>query len=122
MVQILRDIHPVARKEHKCMFCGGTIKVGKKYNRQTNVYDGAVYDFTAHEECTSVAHELNMYDDCDDNGLGEEVFCETLDEYVYANHYDDNTDDIDVDWQLSHYEIAKKILEELSRESNEYKL
>ncbi|WP_298546754.1 hypothetical protein [uncultured Parabacteroides sp.] len=118
MVQILRDIHPVSRKEHKCMFCGGTIKVGQKYDRQTNVYDGQIYDWITHEECSTIAHKLDMYDDCDDNGLDDESFLECIKQYVYDNHYDDSIDDIAKDWQLPYYDIVKQILEELSKESN----
>lgn len=113
MVQILRDIHPVARKEHKCMFCGGTIKVGQKYNRQTNVYDGQIYDWITHEECSTIAHKLDMYDGCDDDGLDNESFLDCIKQYVYDNHYDDSIDDIAKDWQLSYYDMVKKILEEL---------
>ena len=40
-------------------------------------------------------------------------FREELDLYVHVNHYDDEADDICSDWQLNHYEIAKKVLEEL---------
>lgn len=36
--------------------------------------------------------------------------------YVYANHYDEHTDDVYTSWQLNHYEIAKKILKELKTE------
>ena len=63
---VLRDKTPVARKEHRCNFCGGVISVGEKYNRQTNVYDGRVYDWVSHCECSELAYELDMYDDCDE--------------------------------------------------------
>lgn len=95
------------------MFCGCKIQVGQRYERQTNVFEGQIYDFINHEECSKVASELDMYDGCDDCGLDGETFREELDEYVHANHYDDEADDISEDWQLSHYEIAKKVLEEI---------
>lgn len=114
MPTILRETYPTAKKEHGCEFCCEKIAIGQKYVRQTNVYDGVVYDFITHQECKDVAHELKMYNDCDDSGLHDESFREHLDEYVYANHYDDEADDICSDWQqLSHYEIVKKILKEL---------
>lgn len=116
MVQVLRTAHPIARKRHVCMFCGGAIEVGQKYDRQTNVYDGDIYDWVSHEECSEVASELDMFDDCDDNGLDDESFRENLNAYVYENHYDHSIDDIAKDWQLPHYEIVKKILEELKNE------
>lgn len=119
MVKILKISHPIARKEHRCMFCGEKIVLDQKYNRSTCLYEG-IYDWVAHEECIEVAHKLNMYDDCDDNGLDEESFRDNLNAYVYENHYDDSIDDIAEDWQLPYYGMVKKILEELKKESNEY--
>lgn len=113
MLTRLRVTYPTAKKEHRCEFCACKIQPGQKYVRQTNVYDGVVYDFITHQECKDVAHELRMYDDCDDSGLDGETFRENLNEYVYVNHYDNEADDICSDWDLSHYEIAKKVLEEL---------
>lgn len=109
--------HPTARKEHICMYCGCKIQIGQKYERQTNIFEGQIYDFINHEECSKVAYELDMYDDCDDCGLDGERFREYLYEYVNVNHYDDEADDIESDWaNLSYYEQAKKILEELREE------
>ena len=109
----LKTTYPTARKEHICEFCGCKIQPGQKYERQTNVYDGIVDDFITHEECAKVAHELRMYDDCDDCGLDGETFREELNEYVHANHYDDEADDVGSDWDLPYYEIAKKVLKEI---------
>lgn len=116
MPTVLRETYPTARKEHICEFCAGKIQKGQKYVRQTNVYDGSVYDFITHQECREAARELKMYDDCDDAGLDGESFRENLDSYVYANHYDDEVDDICSDWDLPYYEIAKKVLNELKKE------
>ena len=116
MPTILRETYPTARKEHGCEFCCEKIAIGQKYVRQTNIYDGTIYDFVTHQECNEVAHELNMYDDCDDSGLHGESFRENLNAYVYANHYDEHTDDVYTSWQLNHYEIAKKVLKELKTE------
>lgn len=115
MVQVLKNIKPIARKEHKCMFCGGAIPIGVKYDKQICVYDGSVYDWVTHEECSNIAHELDMYDDCDDCGLDDDSFIECIKQYVYDNHYDDSIDDIAKDWQLPYYDTVKKILEELSK-------
>lgn len=112
MPTILKEIYPTAKKEHRCEFCCEKIAIGQKYVRQTNVYDGVVYDFITHQECKEVARELRMYDDCGDEGLDGESFCEYLNEYVNVNHYDDEADVSD----LSHYEIAKKVLKELKNE------
>lgn len=116
MLTVLRETYPTARKEHGCEFCGEKIAIGQKYVRQTNIYDGTIYDFVTHQECNEVADELRMYDDCDDSGLHGESFREELNSYVYANHYDEHTDDVYTSWQVNHYEIAKKVLEELKKE------
>ncbi len=112
---ILKEITPVARKEHKCMFCYGTIRKGQKYLRQTNICDGIVGDWVCHMECQTVARELGMYDNCDpDYGLSDEAFGETINEYIYNEHYDRENDDIQEDWQgLTRYQEVLKILNEL---------
>lgn len=94
--EVLRNKTPVARKEHRCKFCGEVIHVGEKYNRQSNVYDGRIYD-------------------CDE-GLDGDGFVDSLNQYVYDNHYDDKIDDIAKDWQLPRYELVKKVLDELKKE------
>ena len=87
MPTIPRETYPTARKEHVCEFCG-----------------------------EKIARELNMYDDCDDSGLDGKSFREELDSYVYANHYDEHTDDVYTGWRVNYYEKAKKILKELKKE------
>lgn len=121
MIQTLSNSTPIARKEHICNLCGCIIPKDEKYRRQTNVYDGSVYDFVCHCDCDEVASQLNMYSDCDyDEGLTSEFFTETIDQYIYDNHYDDEKDDTAVDWQeLSYIEAARKILNELNQKDNE---
>lgn len=108
MIKVLRNKTPIARKEHRCEFCGEVIHIGEKYNRQTNVCDDRVYDWVSHYDCSQLACELNMFDDCDEGLDGD-----GLNQYVYDNHYDDKIDDIAKDWQLSRYELVKKVLVEL---------
>lgn len=50
MPTILRETYPTAKKEHRCEFCCEKIAIGQKYVRQTNVYDGTIYDFVTHQE------------------------------------------------------------------------
>ena len=113
-MKVLKDKTPVARKEHRCNFCDGVISVGEKYYRQTNVYDGRVYDWVSHCECSKLADELDMFDDCDE-GLDGDGFVDSLNRYVYDNHYDDKIDDIAKDWQLPRHELVKKVLDELNK-------
>lgn len=82
MIEVLRNKTPVARKEHRCEFCGEVIHVGEKYNRQSNVYDGRIYDWVSHCVCSKLAYELDMFDDCDE-GLDGDGFVDRLNQYVY---------------------------------------
>ena len=61
MITVLKDSHPVAREEHRCLLCNGMINKGQQYYRQTCVYDAAPYDCIEHDECYEVARELDMY-------------------------------------------------------------
>ena len=115
MLTMLKDSHPIARKEHICELCGCKINKGQKYYRQTNIYDGYIYDWIEHEECHQISSKFGMYEDeCDED------FGATLYEYIYQEHYDDITDDIAEDWQnLTRYEEVCKILEELKEKGDE---
>ena len=115
MIKKNKDSYQIASKKHIFKFCWVKINKGQKYNRQTNIYDGCIYEWIEHEECHQIASELDMYDKCEsDDGLTTEHFRDILDEYIYQEHYDDITDDIAEDWQdLTRYEEVCKILEEL---------
>lgn len=96
MLTTLKELHLIARKEHICNLCGCKINKGQKYYRQTNLYDGCFYDWMEHEECSHIASELDMYNECDYyyEGLSTDCFKDILDEYIYQEHYDDYADDI----------------------------
>lgn len=109
MITVLKESHPVARKQHTCMLCYCKIEKGQRYYRQTCKYDD-VYDFIEHEECHAIARELDMYDDCDDEGLTDEIFRADLDQYIYDNHTEEEADRL---YTLPRYEQVCKVLEEL---------
>ena len=115
MPTLLKDSHPIARKEHTCELCGCKINKGQKYYRQTNIYDGRIYDWIEHEECRDITHELDMFSECDyDEGLSSDYFKDIIDDYIYQNHSDNANDDIAKDWHgLTRYEEVCKILKEL---------
>jgi hypothetical protein len=46
-LQILSQSTPIARKEHKCSFCGGKIIIGEKYERLNIKYD-YMYTWKSH--------------------------------------------------------------------------
>ena len=121
MPTMLKESHPIARKEHLCEFCGCKINKGQKYHRQTNVYDDCIYDWIEHEECGQIASELDMYDEYNyDEGLSSEDFEEILNNYIHREHHNDITDDIAEDWQnLTRYEEVCKILEKIKLKGDE---
>ena len=121
MLTTLKESHPIARKEYLCGLCGCKIKKGHKYYRQTNIYDGCIYDWIEHDECHQIASELDMYSECDfGEGLSSDCFKEILDDYIHQYHYNDFTDDTAEDWQnLTRYEEVCKILKELKEKGGQ---
>lgn len=53
---LLSESFPVARKRHRCIWCGDAIDPGTKYRRERSVYDG-MQDHAWHLECDSDAKE-----------------------------------------------------------------
>lgn len=107
-MQILKETKPKAKKQHICMFCNGIIEVGEKYNRQTIVADGDLYDFIYHSHCGELATMLDMYDDCYDEGINDNDFENYLQDYVYDKHKGEK------EWEdVKPSVLAKMIYEEL---------
>lgn len=97
MLEKLHSTTPIAKKEHICCFCTGLIDVGEKYNRDTMIYDGRIYDWLSHKHCMDLIRILNI--EPYDEGIDQFSFSEAIDDYVYRNHYDEDTDDIAPEWQ-----------------------
>ena len=116
MIIELNLSYPTARKEHKCMWCGDTIKVGEKYERSTLIYDGQIYDWVCHLECRKITGLLNMFDYYNDEGVTTDCFQESICEWLHEHHYNDETDTYDEGFDpdvVSYHDIVLKILEEL---------
>lgn len=116
MITELKIAHPIARKEHKCMYCCGTISVGEKYERQTNKYDGQIYDWVCHLECQEVAGLLNMFNYDYGEGINGEDFIEHLQEWLYDKHYNDETETYDDGFdpdKLSYHDIVLNVIKKL---------
>ena len=113
----LRSTNPVAKKEHVCNWCGGKIVKGEKYNRQTILFDGRIYDWVSHLDCLELTGLLDMFDYDYGEGINDDTFRECVDEYIYAHHYDKGADDIEEEWDnISMYEKVKKIVNELRQD------
>lgn len=54
---LLRDSWPIARKKHRCIWCGEFILVGEKYRREQSVYDGEFQNHAWHPECNTDAQD-----------------------------------------------------------------
>lgn len=110
MIETLKRSEPVARKAHKCMFCGCSIESGTRYLRETLKCDGILYEWVSHHECTELVDKLDMMEYADD-GVGMELWQDTVSEYMHSTYEDAATDDLREDLQhLSYYEWGKKIL------------
>lgn len=48
---LLRESFLVARKPHRCIWCGEWIETGEKYRRERSVYDGSMQDHKWHLDC-----------------------------------------------------------------------
>lgn len=80
---ILEGKQRIARKEHECNFCGGTIEIGEKYDWQKYIYEGQLYEWKSHLSCCDIASELGMYDYADEGVTGDD-FRETINEEYNA--------------------------------------
>lgn len=57
---LLGETFPVARKRHRCIWCGESILPGEKYRRERSVYDGSMQDHKWHVECDAAfVEDLN---------------------------------------------------------------
>lgn len=81
METLSTKIH-VAKKDHRCNYCGQKIISGVKYQSSSHVYDGDFYVWKAHLDCQEIATALNMYDWCDE-GLDADSFREFIDVDFY---------------------------------------
>lgn len=75
MPDILSQKERTARKRHACCLCGGYIEKGEKYNWQKLKYDGLIYEWKEHKECSHIASEIWEYVDPDE-GMTSEDFME----------------------------------------------
>lgn len=56
MYELIKEKFVVARKEHRCIWCGERILVGEHHRHEISKYDG-LQDFRWHMECHAAAIE-----------------------------------------------------------------
>ena len=65
MADFIKETSHIARKEHRCLFCGDVIKVGERYKAWTSVEGDEITTDKYHENC---AYAIQQF--CD----GEEYY------------------------------------------------
>ena len=56
MFELIRESFPVARKKHRCIWCGESIQVGLKHRHEISKFDG-LQDHRWHLECNEASAE-----------------------------------------------------------------
>lgn len=59
---LLSETRPIARKEHRCIWCGQAILKGEKYVAERSVFDGEMQNHHWHPECLTDARAT---EDCE---------------------------------------------------------
>ena len=52
---LLSETYPIARKEHRCIWCGQMIHKGDQYIAERSVFDGDMQNHHWHYECLTDA-------------------------------------------------------------------
>lgn len=58
---LLSKTEPIARKDHKCIWCGQKIPKGEQYLAERSVYDGEMQNHHWHMECWSASKDEMGY-------------------------------------------------------------
>lgn len=106
----LKESKPIAKKEHQCDWCYGTIKKGEVYERQSNVADGDFYEWKNHLKCRQIAKALDMWDWVGpEYGLDADSFQESINEEYrsLAPGSDDTSFQDRLDFVINHHKIKQ---------------
>ena len=74
-----------AKEEHKCDFCGEIIEKGEEHYYSFVVDGKDNWPWRSHERCEDIAHTLQMYRYCNEEGLTSEAFKDSIDDYCQYN-------------------------------------
>ena len=85
---------PKARKEHKCSDCGGTIRIGERYEYFACKFNGEIHVEKRCADCRFIVHEVgsSIYEACggwrqDWRGMLSEAWAMTCDGIVDDKNY-----------------------------------
>ena len=56
---LLSETRPIARKDHKCIWCGQKIAKGEQYIAERSTYDGEMQNHHWHSECLADCRTVN---------------------------------------------------------------
>lgn len=73
MNELLSKKDRKSRKDHKCDLCGKIIHKGETYTWSKNVYDGTIYEWHEHKNCSEVCGAIWDYVDPDE-GMSDQDF------------------------------------------------
>ena len=82
MPELLSDSEPKANKTHKCDLCEMDIAKGEKYKRQQLKYEGDLYAFKMHKQCSEISSLLWNFIDPDE-GMTSEDFTDGCQRYCW---------------------------------------
>jgi hypothetical protein len=82
-MEVIRTNINIARKEHRCSFCGCKISKGEQYRHSTNKCDGSLYVWKEHLHCADLCNEIWDYVDPDD-GMTSDDFCDAIKELAHT--------------------------------------
>lgn len=54
---LLSETFPVARKQHRCIWCGEAILPGEKYRDERSIFDGSFQHHKWHPECSGAQQD-----------------------------------------------------------------
>lgn len=63
--RLLGEFRPIARKAHKCIWCGEAITAGERYLRERSVCENGMQNFAWHFACNNVAQNDFKNGDCE---------------------------------------------------------
>lgn len=80
--EIFRQCYPKARKPHKCVDCGKTIRLGDEYEYTFQVYEGDASSTKSCLACAGIRESLADLGFCFEMGGLRSAYIEYLDEYA----------------------------------------